>query len=327
MQYINASIIIIIILFEKPSVSLHKLYRNIHTGGVQQLLAETFNKFFIDKILKIRSAIKNSLPQKDVDIKEYIHPILEVNLKSFKPADEDEVRKIISASSNASAIHDPKFPTRLIKDNLDTLAPAITHIVNKSLEEGLFPSNLKHANLTPLLKKENLDKEILKNYRPVSNLPFLSKVIEKFVAAHLRTHLEVNKLWCKMQSAYRPFHSTKSALLCVQNYILSSLNNRKMVALVLLDLSAAFDTIDHEKLLHRLETRFGINGTALDWFRSYLSNRSQAVRINNSLSEKMYLNFPQGSVLGPILFTLYVAPVADIAKKHGVSHMLYADDT
>ena len=192
------------------------------------------------------------------------------------------------------------------------------------MEEGVFPSNLKHANITPLLKKKNLDKEILKNYRPVSNLPFLSKVIEKIVAAHLRTHLEVNKLWCKMQSAYRPFHSTKSALRCVQNDILSSLNNKKMVTLVLLDLSAAFDTIDHEKLLHRLETRFGINGTTLDWFRSYLSNRSQAVRINNSSSEKMYLNFgvPQGSVLGPILFTLYVAPVADIANKHGVSHML-----
>ena len=217
----------------------------------------------------------------------------------------------------------------MIKDNVDTLASVITRIVNKSLEEGVFPSNLKHANITPLLKKENLDKEILKNYRPVSNLPFLSKVIEKIVAARLRTHLEVNKLWCKMQSAYRPFHSTKSALLCVQNDILSSLNNKKMVALVLLDLSAAFDTIDHEKLLHRLETRFGINGTALDWFGSYLSNRSQAVRINNSSSEKMYLNFgvPQGSVLGPILFILYVAPVADIANKHGVSHMLYADDT
>ena len=293
-----------------------------------QLLAEKFNKFFVDKILKIRSTIKNSLSQKDVDIKEYIHPNLEVALKSFKPADEDEVRKTISASSNASAIHDP-FPSRLIKDNLDTLTPVITRIVNKSLEEGVFPSNLKHANITPLLKKENLDKEILKNYRPVSNLPILSKVIEKIVAARLRTHLEVNKLWCKMQSAYRPFHSTKSALLCVQNDILSSLNNKKMVTLVLLDLSAAFDTIDHEKLLHRLETRFGINGTALDWFRSYLSNRSQAVRINNSSSKKMYLNFgvPQGSVLGPILFTLHVAPVADIANKHGVSHMLYADDT
>ena len=149
------------------------------------------------------------------------------------------------------------------------------------------------------------------------------------VAACLRTQLQVNKLQCKMQSTNRPFHSTKSALLCVQNDILSSLNNRKIVALVLLDLSAAFDTIDHEKLLHRLETRFGINGTALDWFRSYISNRCQAVRINNSSSEKMCLNFgvPQGSVLGPTLFNLYVAPVADIANKHGMSHMLYADNT
>ena len=118
-----------------------------------QLLAETLNKFFIDKILKIRSTIKNSLPQKDVDFKEYNHPNLEVTLKSLKSVDEDKVRKIISASSNASAIHYP-FPTRLIKDNLDTLAPVITPVVNKSLEVGLFPSNLKHANITPLLKKK-----------------------------------------------------------------------------------------------------------------------------------------------------------------------------
>ena len=102
-----------------------------------------------------------------------------------------------------------------------------------------------------------------------------------------------------------------------------------MVAVVLLDLVASFDITDHEKHLHHLETRFGINGTALDWFRSYLSNKGQTVRINNSSSEKMYLNFevPHRSVLGPILFTLYVAPVADISNKHGVSHMLYADDT
>ena len=118
-----------------------------------QLLAETFNKFFVDKILKVRSTIKNSLSQQNVDIKEYIHPNLEVALKSFKPADEDEVRKIIRASSNASAIHDP-CPSRLIKDNLDILAPVIIRIVNKSLEEGVFPSNLKHANITPLLKRK-----------------------------------------------------------------------------------------------------------------------------------------------------------------------------
>ena len=123
-----------------------------------QLLAETFNKFFIDKILKIRLTIKNSLPQKDVDIKEYIHPNLEVTVKSFKPAYEDKVRKIISASSNASAIYDP-FPTRLINDNLDTLAPVITRVVNKSLEEGLFPANLNHANITPLLKKKTCIKK------------------------------------------------------------------------------------------------------------------------------------------------------------------------
>ena len=111
-------------------------------------------------------------------------------LKFFLPssvifADEDEVSKLISASSNASAIHDP-FPTRLIKDNLDTLAPVITRIVNKSLEEGVFPSNLKHANITPLLKKENLDKEILKKlYQTCLSYQRSLKKLLQLVSEHL----------------------------------------------------------------------------------------------------------------------------------------------
>ena len=132
-----------------------------------------------------------------------------------------------------------------------------------------------------------------------------------------------------MQSAYRSFHSTAIALLRVQNDLVNSIGKKNLAALVLLDLSAAFDTIDHDILLRRKSARFGITGTSLKWFESYLSNRSQYVQIENSTSAKKKLHFgvPQGSVLGPLLFTLYVSPIADITQQHNVGNMFYADDT
>ena len=119
--------------------------------------------------------------------------------------------------------------------------------------------------MKPLLKKDNLDKEIFKNYRPVSNLPYLSKIIEHFVSVRIISHLTGNSLWDKMQSAYRAMHSTESALLRVHNDILSSIDSGKMVALALLDLSAAFDTIDHKILRQRLKDKFSMGGIALKW--------------------------------------------------------------
>ena len=156
---------------------------------------------------------------------------------------------MISNASSASCSQDP-ITTKLVKEHLTELIPGITNIINKSLSAGEFPSALKHADITPLLKKSTLDKDELKNYRPVSNLAFISKIIEQVVAKRLKHHLNINKLWGKMQSAYRSFHSTESALLRVQNDIISSIDQKKLVALVLLDLSAAFDTIDHSILLN-----------------------------------------------------------------------------
>ena len=162
---------------------------------------------------------------------------------------------------------------------LEYLLPLITAIINKSLVESKVPLSFKKANIRPLLKKPNLDKEELKNYRPVSNLPFLSKILEKLVAKRLETHLSSHRLHDNLQSAYRTGHSTETALLKVHHDIAEALDRKCMAALVLLDLSAAFDVIDHKILQTRLEHSFGVTGSALSWIKSYLSDRSQCVAI------------------------------------------------
>ena len=205
----------------------------------------------------------------------------------------------------------------------------LTLIVNTSLEFADFSPEPKRAFILPLLKKAILDCGILKNFRPVSNLSFLSKLIERIVCVQLVDHLKINDLYEVYQSAYRQLHSTETALLCVQNDLLQAVDTHGGAILVLLDLSAAFDTIDHHCLLHILESSFGIQGNVLAWFQSYLTGRTQTVRIKKCTSEPHELKYgvPQGSVLGPILFTIYTTPLGKLIRRHGLTFHLYADDT
>ena len=195
---------------------------------------------------------------------------------------------------------------------------------------GAFPTDLKQAVVTPLLKKSTLDKDILKNYRPVSNTAFLSKLIEKAALSCVSEHIDSNNLIQKFQSAYRSGHSTETALLRVKNDIVRAVDNQQAVFVVLLDLSAAFDTIDHNLLLNRLYTVFGFRNNVINWFRSYLCNRTCKVRTANEYSDSTVLHYgiPQGSCVGPQLFSYYTYPIADIIKcHHDVKFHFYADDT
>ena len=190
-------------------------------------------------------------------------------------------------------------------------------MINSSLLGGHFPKVWKEALIDPRYKKAAIND--FTNLRPVSNLQYVSKLVERAVFDQVHAHLSEHDLYPLLQSAYRRGHSTETALLKIYNDILMAMNRQEAVLLVLLDLSAAFDTVEHAVLLSRLSTSFGIRGTALGWLASYLSRRSQRV----SLSGKC----PQGSCLGPSLFTLYASKLFEVVKRHLPSVHAYADDT
>ena len=180
----------------------------------------------------------------------------------------------------------------------------------------------------PLVKKPSLSTDDLHNFRPISNLNFISKILEKVVASRIQSHLSSNSLSSSFQSAYWIFHSTETTLLKIHNDLILVMDRGEVTSLILLDLSADFDTVDHSILLTRLQNWFGLDGLSLDWFTSYLSSRSQAVSINDSISAFSTLScgVPQGSVLGPLLFTLYTTPLDSVISKNSLKYHLYADD-
>ena len=218
------------------------------------------------------------------------------------------------------------------EDNIGSISPLLKDIINTSLTSATFTSDLKQALLKPLLKKADLPL-IFKNYRPVSNLSFVSKLIECVGCDQLTEYTGKTGSIEPLQSAYWNNHSTEIAVLKIKTDILQLFDKKEVTCLILLDLSAAFDTVDLKLLLHRLEHRFGIKDTALNWIRDYLTDRTQQVVLNNPNGETirskpatLTQEVPQGSVLGPLLFTLYTSPLGVLCYKHAVSFHCYADD-
>ena len=288
-------------------------------------LADNMAEFFDGKVKKIRDELGASKSVPQIPVRDDAQT---PRLTSFRPISADELRKIILKAPTKSCQLDP-LPTSILKTCLDPLLPTLLKIINTSMSSSTVPTSFKKAVITPLLKKPNLPHNILKNYRPVSNLPFLSKILEKAVSNQMKTHRATNNLDVPLQSAYRQFYSTETALLKVQDDILRALDRKDCVFLVLLDLSAAFDTVDHTGLLGRLSDSLGVTDDALKWIESYLHERQQAVTIRGVESDSRPLQYgvPQGSVLGPELFKDYISPLASLIRSHGVHWHGYADDT
>ncbi len=222
--------------------------------------------------------------------------------------------------------------------------PALTHIINTSLLTGIFPTAFKQARVTPLLKKPTLNTFLLENYRPVSLLPFIAKTLERVVFNQVSLFLsQNNKLDAKQatdssavsvewpllkQSGFRSGHSTETALLSVTEALRIAKADSKSSVLILLDLSAAFDTVNHQILLSTLSS-LDITGIPLRWFESYLTGRSFRVAWGGEVSKahRLVTGVPQGSVLGPLLFSTYTTSLAPIIQAHGFSYHFYADDT
>ena len=276
-----------------------KTKKDIHPSNIPiSELPDAFCKFFIDKIKRIQSEFASHGGEDTATWTDTTLPH-EKHLSNFELATEDEIHKLMKESPAKSCSLDI-VPTFIIKEFASELVPIITSIINCSLISSSIPAALKTAIVTPILKKPSDDE--LSNYRPVSNLSYLSKLLEKVVSSSLHNHKVTNNLYEHVQSAYRSGHSTETALVKVQNDILRAIDvEQQCVFLVLLDLSAAFDTIKHQTLLSRMKTKFGIVDEAHRWLTSYLEDRTQSVMVSGAKSSAAPLTcgVSQGSVLGP----------------------------
>ena len=283
-------------------------------------IADCFNKFYSNIGPQLANSIKSPPNQ---SYSQYLNEQIKSRL-NFTPVTTEEVLKIIgNLKSKSSSGHDG-ISSIILKEIKHSIAPILTLCINQSIFTGIFPNLLKNAIVKPVYKKENPN--LMDNYRPISLLPIISKVFEKVVFKQTYEYFVNSNLLYDSQYGFRKGHSTELATLEFADRVLESLETGKIPLAVFLDLSKAFDTIDHSILINKLHY-YGIRGAALDWFKSYLTNRKQTVMYKDQYSDEANIvtGVPQGSILGPLLFIIYMNDITQASDKFKFT--LYADDT
>ena len=236
---------------------------------------EDFLDFLEAKVEKVRSETSGAQ-----------HPIISDVPQCFsnlQPCSIEMLEKVIRMSPSKSCELDP-IPTFILKEFLDDLLPFLHLLCNSSLTSGFLPGSQKRAIVTPALKKHGLDPDVLNNYRPISNLSYLSKILEKLVSMQFISYLNEHDLLPAHQSGFGAGHSTETVLIRLLSDVFSAMDSGDVTLLALLDVSAAFDSVDHDILLERLRRSFGVLGTALSWLESFIRGRTQSVAIGGRRS-------------------------------------------